>query len=316
MSAVAEQVSLEWAMALARRHRRGLLVGAAAGLLIGTIAAVLQRPVYSSTFSFTSQGEQDLARAGLAGVAGQLGLDLGAMGSSAPPPQLYADLLLTREVLTPIAVDSFAVTGEPGAAKVALSRLLRVPDADSGVVTERTIRKLRMDVIVTTVAAQTTGVVTVQVRTRSPHLSRAIAEGLLAGLGRFNQVIRQSQAREERRFAAERNDSARVELRDAEDSLERFLSQNRELASSRLTLERDRRERDVRLREEVVRTLAELLERARLGEARDTPQLTVLERPNLTSRPDSRLRVAAVVLGLVGGLFVALLLAMRREWPS
>jgi hypothetical protein len=54
-------------------------------------------------------------------------------------------------------------------------------------------------------------------------------------------------------------------------------------------------------------------EKARLDEIRDTPVITVVGRPEVAVRPDSRGVVVRTVFGLVGGLVLGLLVASLRE---
>ncbi|HMC56892.1 MAG TPA: GNVR domain-containing protein [Gemmatimonadaceae bacterium] len=312
-----EGASFLWLAAVLLRGRKVLWRTATVGLLLGVTVALFQRPLYTSSFSFLPQANQDAARAaGLAGLAGQFGINLGNIGNS-EPPQLYADLVTTRGVLTPIAVDSFSPA--PNARPERLATLLQVRGSDSALVLDKTLRKLRRDVISTTVALRTTGMITVNVRTQSPQVSLAIAQRLLTGLNAFNLVTRQSQARAERKFAEGRYAQAMTELRQGEDVLQRFLTSNRQYQNSpQLTFEKDRLQRDVTLHQQVVTTLAQQLEDARIREVRDTPVISVIEEPTLAAKPDSRGRILIVALGVIGGLALGVLIvliadAWRRE---
>ena len=204
--------SIAWLLAVLLRERRIVLICCGIGLLLGVAMSIPRKSSYTATFSFLPQTTQDPSRAGLASIAGQFGISLGAMGGAAQPPQLYADLMVTREVLTPIAQDSFAVGPNPQP-KVSLRRLLGVPDAARPLMLDNTIRALRRDVISSNVAMRTTGMVNVSVRTRSPQVSLAIAQRLLDGLNHFNLATRQSQASAERRFTEGRLQAAKTSLR-------------------------------------------------------------------------------------------------------
>ena len=56
-----------------------------------------------------------------------------------------------------------------------LSKILRATGADSAEVLQNTLNAMRRKVIAASVATRTTGVVTVDVRTKSPYVSLAIA---------------------------------------------------------------------------------------------------------------------------------------------
>lgn len=308
-----EDVSLLWILAVLVRERRIMLAFTVAGIVVSLTVALLRANTYTTAFSFVPQSAQDPSRAGLASLAGQFGISLGAVGGLSPSPQLYADLLLTREVLAPIAGDSFAV-GRDDNARVPLAEFLGISGAEAPVVLAKTLRALRNDVISSSVATRTTGVVTVNVRTRSPRVSLGIAERLLQGLNHFNLITRQSQAHEERGFTEGRLEAARASLRGAEDVLQRFLQTNRQFASSpALTFERDRLQREVLLQEQVVSTLAQQYEEIRIREVRDTPVITVIERPTLAARPNASGRVLVVAMGTFAALAVGMLAVLFRD---
>ncbi len=311
-----ESVSLLWLLAVLLRDRRVIVSLTAAGLILGLAVALLRPKSYTTSFAFVPQASPDQNRAGLAGLAQQFGIPLSALGGMTQQPQLYADVLVTRTVLEPIASDSFAVGAET-AKRVPLTDFLDVGDDEPAVRVEETLRALRRDVIATSVATRT-GMVTVRVRTQSRYVSLQIAQRLLEGLNTFNLITRQSQAREERRFTEGRLAAARVSLRAAEDVLQRFLQVNREFAESpALVIQRDRLQRDVQLQQQVVTSLAQQYEENRIREVRDTPVITMIETPSLAARPDPRLIALILVLGAVAGVCVGVLIVFSRDaWTS
>lgn len=231
------------------------------------------------------------------------------MGSSS---QLYADLLETREILTPIARDSFAVSAGDRA-RVPLRAVFRISGRDSAIVLNETLTHLRKEVISASVATRTTGVISVSVRTPSPEVSFEIAQRLLQGLNDFNLQTRQSQAREERRFTEERLDATRAGLHRAEDELQVFLQTNRQYANSpQLTFERDRLQREVTFQQQLVTGLAQQYEELRIREVRNTPVITVIENPMRAPEPDPRRRMMVLVGGLLISLFFGVLVALIR----
>lgn len=308
-------ISLLWIVAVLLRDRRTLLLFTGIGMVLGLLVALLRAKTYTTTLSFIPQAAQDARRAGLASLAGQFGIPLGALGGAAESPQLYADLLTTRSVLAPIATDSFAL-GQDSTRREPLAVFLDADDDEPAISTENTLRALRTKVISASVAARTTGMVTVRVRTESPYVSLAIAERLLKGLNLFNLVTRQSIAREERQFTEKRLASAREELRSAEDVLQRFLQANRQVGESpALTFQRDRLQREVGLQQQVVSSLAQQYEENRIREVRDTPVITVFERPVLPAKPDSRLRLLILFLATALGFGTgAIIVAAREIW--
>ncbi|HTR79314.1 MAG TPA: hypothetical protein VMH39_14440 [Gemmatimonadaceae bacterium] len=307
-----ERVSLLWIAGVLLRDRRFLYWGTGAGIAVSLLVVSLNHAIYSTTFTFLPQTTQDPNRAGLASLAGQFGLNLGALGGTQSPPQFYADLLSTREVLGPIAADTFAV-GPDSTSRVPLATFLGIKPEKPSIVADKTLAELRKKVVSTSVATRTTGVVSVTVRTRSPYVSLAIAERLLAGMNHFNISTRQSQARQERLFTEGRLDDARTLLRAAEDNLQGFLQTNRASESPSLTFQRERLQREVNLRAQLVTSLAQQYEEDRIREVQDTPVITVIDAPILAARADPQGRALTLVLGTLAAVVVSLLFVIIRE---
>ncbi|MEX2156185.1 MAG: Wzz/FepE/Etk N-terminal domain-containing protein [Gemmatimonadales bacterium] len=308
-----DEISVLWILAVLLRERRTILVVTGVGMALALVVALLRAPTYTSTFSFVPQVTQDPGRAGLASLAGQFGLSLGAMTGPAQSPQFYADLLRTREILAPVAADSFSLSDAPSL-WMRLPEFFGVSGSTEAVVLDNTMRTLREKVIASNVATRTTGVVTVNVRTRSARVSLGIADRLLAGLNQFNLNTRRSQAAAERRFVEGRLEEARASLRAAEDALQRFLQANRQIANSpQLTFQRDRLDRDVTLQQQIVTGLVQQYEDARIREVRDTPVITVIERPAIAARADPRRRVVMLAAALLVSLFLAISWVLVRD---
>ncbi|MGZ8375707.1 MAG: Wzz/FepE/Etk N-terminal domain-containing protein [Gemmatirosa sp.] len=294
------------ALVLRNWWRIGLL--AVIGGLIAAVPALMRKPRFTATASFILQGGES-PRSGLAGLAGQLGMALPTAGGQSP--QFYADLLRTRELLTPIVEDSFAVT--PGGPRTALVDLLKIEGATPAIRRERAVQIVPLAVLGTRLA-KTTGVVTVVATTGSPELSRALVERALIGLNDFSLRMRQSQAGADRRFSEERVRVTRESLRRAEDRLQRFLQSNREWENSpALSFQHDRLQREVALQQQVFNAASEAIEDARGREMRDTPVLTVVDTPVLPASRDPRGTVRLGVVGAMVGAFAGFVLLLARE---
>jgi uncharacterized protein involved in exopolysaccharide biosynthesis len=305
------EVSLPWILAVILRDRRliGWFVGIAFVIAVGV--GLLKRATYSSTFSFLSRPADDQDRSGLANLAGQFGISLGALRGSAPPPQLYADLVLTRSMLLPIVSETLSL-GD--GRRIAVPEFFGVKESNRAIAIENAMGHMRRRVVIPSVATFTTGVVTVTVRTESPEVSLQIARQLLDNVNRFPTTVRRSQAAEERRFTEGRLSDAKAALRSAEDALQRFLQSNRQYAGSpELTFQKERLDRDVALHQQVVSGLAQQYEDARIREVRDTPVLTVIDQPALAVLPDPRGRVLLVLVLTTVGFFAGTTFAIARE---
>jgi tyrosine-protein kinase Etk/Wzc len=149
---------------------------------------------------------------------------------------------------------------------------------------------------------------------RNPSLAAQATSRILEELNRFNLSTRQTRAAAERRFTEQRLRDVQAELRAAEDELQRFLQRNRDFRNSPvLVFEQDRLAREVAMKQQLYTTLAQAVEQAKIDEVRDTPVITIIERPEVPVRPDSRgLIKKGVVAILVGGI-IGVLLAFVRE---
>lgn len=290
-------------MLLRNRWRivRWMLVG---GLLAA--ASVASKPkLYKATGSFIPQGS-DGSRSVLTGLAGQLGVSIPGAGSP-NSADFYSKLLRSPVLLREIARDTFLVA-EQGGKPIAFLDLFQIdPQSSPKLREELAVRQLRS--MVNTSVDKTTNIIEFSLATQWPSVSLAIANELVNSVNEFNQRSQQTQAAAERKFLEARLDVANTELRAAEDRLQRFLSGNRQYGSPQLAFERDRLEREVALRQQVVAALTQSYEEAQLREVRDTPLITVIEPPSVPALPEPRGRVRRVALGLFGGALFGVLLA-------
>jgi uncharacterized protein involved in exopolysaccharide biosynthesis len=297
-------VSLLDLVTLTLRHRwRVILWGITFGVIVA-LPAMLRSRSYTSTASFVLQGT-DQGRAGLTGLAGQLGVQLSAGGSLSQSPQFYADLLRTRELLGGIADDSFRI--EPHAARaVPFVELFEIPGASAQARRDAAIRRLSQSLVNVRVS-KGTGVVGVDVTTPWPHVSRAIASDLLTGVNRFSLMMRQTQAAAERRFGEERLEASRASLRVAEDRLAAFLQSNRQYQNSpELLFAHDRLQREVALQQQVFMSVVQGYEDARNREARNTPVITVVDSASVPTSPNARGILPRLVVGILLGALLSI----------
>jgi tyrosine-protein kinase Etk/Wzc len=283
-------------------------------LLLGGVIAVgstLSRPrkfVGSASFVPASS---DSRQSGLASLAGQFGVAI-PTGNSSVSPEFYASLLESRALLLAIARDTVALP-EFNGVRVPLINLLVPSDRPATPSREdEAVRALRGVIGVSTVKA--TGVVALTVTTRWRNVSVAIADALVRGVNDFNQRTRQGQATAERKFVEGRLALASAELRATEDRLRQFLEGNRNIGNApELSIQRDRIQRDLTLRQQVFTSLTQSYEEARVREVRETPVITTVDAPSVPADPEPRGLVKALVVGaLLGGIFGAVL-AVAQE---
>jgi uncharacterized protein involved in exopolysaccharide biosynthesis len=268
--------------------------------VVGVVVALLWPKHYLSTASFIAETQSSRAiPSSLGALADQFGVSAG--GAGAQSPALFADLLESRAILLPV-LGMATTTTRDGDAKALIDRL-DVGSSTQRDREERALRNLRSMLAITPDAK--TNVVTVGVDARDPQLAYDIAEGLLKNLDQFNVNVRRSRAKNEREFLDARVSDAQSDLRGAEEALEQFLNSNRDSRSPSLAFREARLRRKVELAQARFVDLQRQLDQARIQEVRDTPAITVLDKPNLPQRHYRPRRMLVVLVFLVLGVLAA-----------
>lgn len=303
-----DEISLWEVLAVLVRRRWTIVWTTVVTMALAVAAAFVPAPSFTTTALFRPQGA-DASSGQLMALASQFGVNVGNRAEGASPA-FYAELLNSREILHRLAIGAYDVDG---VGRTSLADLLEIEEDTEELRTEEVIEWLREDAVSVSTAVET-GTVGIGVETEWPDLSREIAERLIAEITSFNMNTRQSQAAEERRFIAARVDSARVELLEAEEELQRFMESNRSWQGAPLLqFQQERLQREVTLKSSVLTTLVQSFEQARIAEVRDTPVITVLQAPYLPPGPDDRPLVIALALGVVLGVVFGMVLAFLVE---
>ena len=307
-----DEISLVALARLVRRERR-LVVSCGVGLAILVAALVLLWPrEYTSTAVFMPQSsEGDLSR--LSGLAAEFGVSVPG-SNPGDSPAFYASLLTSRDILRAVVLTSYPLsTRAEDSARATLVELYGIEGESPAVRRDKAVKRFRRDLEIETY--RETELIGIEVTTPWPTVSQAAAQRLLDLVSRFNLTTRQTQAEAERRFVQARLETARAELRSAEERLQRFLQRNREFRDSpALVFENDRLTREVDLRQQVVSSLVQSFEQARIDEVRNTPVTTVVEPPDLPAQPDPRRLVLKTLLGLTAGLLSGTFAAAVRDF--
>jgi len=286
--------------------------------LVSIVSLALPR-TYSSAGRFLPQADEaSLSR--LSGLAAQFGFTVPGTGGQ-QSPEFYVALLRSREILGTIAVDTFRFVAMTGRAWWQDTASMSGTPMDLFEISPDESPAKRRDLAIEQLLAMTsaeldreTGLVRWGVSTPWPELSRLMADRMLELVTMFDVEKRQSQAGAERRFIEGRLEATQRELRDAENELEAFLRQNREYAGSpALRFEHDRLDRKVVLQQQVVTSLVQSFEQARIEEVRNTPVITVVDEPEIPARPDRRYLILKGLLGLTFGCVLGVVIALARE---
>ncbi|OLD46833.1 MAG: hypothetical protein AUI63_04570, partial [Gemmatimonadetes bacterium 13_1_40CM_2_60_3] len=298
--------SFRWLLgALPDDVRRAVVVAircAPVSAAVGAAIAFLWPNHYLSTASFVAESRNVRALpSALGALADQFGVAAGAGGGQSPA--FFADLLESRAILMPIL--SMSTSTSAGDHPKPLLDRLDVGDPRRIDRQERGLGKLRNMLTVTPDAK--TNVVTLGVDARDPEVAYQIASALLKNLDEFNVTVRRSRARNEREFLEARVSEAQTDLQSAERELEQFLSANRAdtRSSPSLAFREARLRRNVDLAQTRFVELQRQLDQARIQEVRDTPVITVLDKPNLPERHYRPRRALVVVVVLLLGMLGA-----------
>ena len=287
-----------------RRAVKAAFYAAPFAAALGVVIALTSPPHFLSTAAFIAEAQNTssaLATSGLGALAGQFGI--GASIGGAQAPVYYADLLETRSILLPI-LDIPMTTMDDSVPRPLIDRYkIKTPDARYRM--ERGLARLRSSLRISPDAK--TSVVNLAVDARDPLLAYQINQALLAALDRFNVNVRQSRAHNERNFLEARVAATQDDLRSAEADMERFLASNR--GDSRTSPSLAFRETALRRKLDMTQTrfvdLTRQLDQARAQEVRDTPAITVLDKPNIPARRYRPRRRQVTLVVLIVGMIAA-----------
>ena len=270
---------------------------------IALIAALLRPTLFTSSASFLPESTEGSATGALA-LAQQFGVSLGGGGTGERTLQFYAGLITSKEILRQTVVRRHPLAGsEDNKVDTDLLEYYEVVGDSEEERIERAIEKLARDISVN--ADRQTGIVHFGVTSSDPLLSQSVSAHVLELVNGFDLTTRQTQAGAERLFAEERLSELTNELRVAEDSLARFLIENRLFTNSpALQFEHDRLQWTLAMRQELVTSMAQAHERARIEEVRNTPVLTPIEPSRVPAIRDRKGRVGILALGMFLGVLL------------
>lgn len=296
-------------MVLALRRIR-LLVGLPIAFAVLAVVYVYTTAEYAADASFRPQvAEMDASR--LVGIAAQLGFSMPSSGGESL--HFYTAVLRSRSVLTEVIRTEYVV--QPEDDDVVRGDLIDLLDIEED--SERRELLVALAEMDERIEVQTdieSGIIRFRVVAPWGQLAESVAARMLDLLNDYNLARRQSQASQERSFVESRLADTQAELQAAEAQLRAFLDDNRTYqASPRLVFEQARLQRQVDLQQALHATLAQAFEQARIEEVRNTPVVTIIDRPEGSARSAAN-PVAAVLLALIFGGVVAITVLLLQIW--
>ena len=280
--------------------RKPLLVGLLSGLLAALGTLLLPNQYVSETRILPADARSNAGGASAMAAA--------AMGVTIPgqesPDAVLVDILNSRSLREALLLTRFNFkvrTWYFGAEQVREQTLydyLEKKNLDRAVMALKTKITINRDL--------KTRLITIMVETESPQLSQQVAQCLVKLLDEFVVTTSRTRGGAKAAFTEKRMAEAREEMAKAEDAFRAFLDGNRNYTLSSdpaVRMKGLRLDNELKLRTQLVTTLAIAYEQALLDEKNDMPILNVLDRGNLPidkSKP-ARSLIAFMVL-LVTGL--------------
>jgi uncharacterized protein involved in exopolysaccharide biosynthesis len=303
---------LEFASVLLKRWHIVAGLPLFAALVTGAILLVLPRR-FTATAVFVPEVPAPKLPSGLAGLAGQFGISLGAEATQSP--RFYAEVVKSRELMERILLSRYASPPAKAsfADSVTLLQVLRVRGRDASDSLRNGVRALEN--LISVRVDNQTNIVRLDVDAPYPELAAAVANRLVEYLNEFNAKHRESQAHERRRFVEQRIVDGERELRSGEEDLRTFYERNHSWQQSpQLVFEEGRLRRQVEIRQEVYLTLRREYETARIEEVNDTPVITVIDAAIPAPRDAKPKRLPLVGLALILGATLGVLVALGTEY--
>lgn len=249
----------------------------------------------------------------LAGLAAQFGVAL-PTSDEGESIDFYGELLSSREILTATIQQEYHFEIDPETHDSLSGNYIKLYDIDEDT-PQKTLAKA-VSHLTDRIAVQkdaASGVVTLQTRAKWPKLSELLNRRLIELISDFDLVKRQSAAQAERKFIEARLADTKTELEQQEAELMRFLEQNRTYTESpRLRFDADRLQSRVDLQRQVYTTLAQSYEQARINEVRNTPVLTLIDRPEGSVASERSLIISVLIGGVLGVMLAGLVIAVRE----
>jgi uncharacterized protein involved in exopolysaccharide biosynthesis len=285
------------------------------GTLLALSAALTAEFDYTATASFVAQQGDQGSLSGASSLAQQFGFSIPRSGSSDRSPQFYQDLLESRNVLDQVVLSGVEVPTDNGPRIIDLAEHFLIQNQVPEI--RHAMTRDALNAAISTGFSLATSVVTLNIRTSDPEVSASIGRRLLKLITEFDLGSRQSQASAERDFSEERLGQLQAELLTTEDSLKAFLDENRQFGNSpNLQFEHDRLQRRVIMKQELVSSMAQAYEQARIDQVRNTPVITVIDQPNPPETPNARGRLMMLMLGVALGVLVGFGLAFAWEFSE
>jgi uncharacterized protein involved in exopolysaccharide biosynthesis len=283
------------------QRRRQLVYAMLVGLVVGGVGSKLRPKKYTAhaTFIGVSGPRLNLSAnlGALGALASQFGItSLGGGDAAALSPYFYTDLITSDTILSQLATVSLRDTSDTAAPVKPMLVWIKVKGKTHADSIDRATRRLKKMIVVDLQVR--TGVVKVSFTAKRPYLAAAAADTLLGLVNAFVGRDLRTRAGATRRFLQDRLAQVDSELATQQDKLRTFLEKNREYQNSpMLQFRQAELQRDLDIKRDLYTSVSRSLEEARMNEVKDTPLISIIDRPAVPTRPSgTRAAVNAILL--------------------
>jgi uncharacterized protein involved in exopolysaccharide biosynthesis len=283
------------------RQRWAIVAIASVVTGLAIVNVMLAKPVFTATAKFLpSQSSAMSSRMG-AIIEGQVTASRG----DDPSTDYYVALVKSPSFLQGVVTRTFDVgEGE----RQTLVDFYKVPAGSDAERVRRAVDRLDKSLSISAVKVQGNPMlprlITLECKAGSATLAADICSAVLDEIVKHNTDVRGSKARQNREFVQSQLDSAKKELEDATEAFATFTARNRKIVSPALEADKDRLERQVRVKEDVYNTLSRQLVLARIEEQETRASFELVERPEPPLTRSAPRRTQTVMIAGIVGLFL------------
>jgi hypothetical protein len=269
-------------------------------LQVGLVAGLLTALVMISLPNQYKSEARVLAADSRSGGGGTAAMAAAAVGVSIPGQEsadaAYVDILNSRSLRETLLLTPFTFKVRTWYLGAEQSRQQTLYDFLEMKNMDRAVKRLKTMITIT--RDLKSKLLTLSVETESPQLSQQVVQKLVGMLEEFVVAKARTRGGAKAAFAEKRLAEARIELVQAEDAFRTFLDGNRNYLQSpdpSVRLKGQRLETELKLRTQLLTTLAIGREQALLEEKNDMPILNVLDAGNLPIDKSTPARGSAVL---------------------
>lgn len=310
-----ESTQFSWVSLLAAgvRHGRLILLCGVALALLQSLRGLVGERTYTTTAVFMTERASGQITQALQ-LAARFGLGAG-VSSSTPSVYLIERALRSRPLRDSVASRSYRTMVDGELEPALLPELLEIESRNEFQKMRRTRQWLGRAMQVQRDLAS--GIFTVRVRTRWPHVSRDVATYVIDELNDLTVELRQATPEADVGFLEGRLRQTKAARDSAEQAWLAFRSANRDFGPwSPLTLEGQRLQAQFDRLDGRYEYLLTVYADAMTEALRDTPVIAVIQPPYLPMRPDSRQIAFSGTSGLVGGCLLAFLAVIVAQYAK